>query len=473
MKTGIVNSTTFHSDSYRIDPDLHLGEGVQIRRELHATPYELSTVGENASRVFYGNIFSRVFVKKPDHGVPYLAASDTVLSNLNTGRFLSKKQATALDYLKLKKDWILVTCSGTLGNVTYTNKVFEKYIATHDLIRVVPNDAKVNKGTLHAFLSSRYGYYQITQSQFGGVVKHVNDEQMRQVMVPVFPTIFQQEVNDLIQQSAKLREEAATILMQIQKELKEFAKLPELTTEDYDFYGVSTKGRKPSVFIRNKRDITSTTINAFNHSIRIRNLKAKISKPYVALRDTLVNGDFFTTGSFSRQEAPKGKGVMLINQSDIFDFNIKGKSIYKKCLKNVKLVDYGEVLVAGVGTLGENETFCRCVFANESLQGQLVSGEFLRMKTIDTIPSGYLFAWLSSDYGFRLIRSTQSGTKQCRPIQKLLLEIPVPLLTKEAMLSIDEKVRAAHTLQYQATINENKAITMVEEEIEKWQSPTA
>ena len=164
---------------------------------------------------------------------------------------------------------------------------------------------------------------------------------------------------------------------------------------------------------------------------------------------------------------------MLINQTDVFDINIKGKTIYKKYLKNIKLVEYGEVLIAGVGTLGETETFCRCVFANEKLKDQLVSGEFLRMKTVADIPSGYLYAWLSSDYGFRMIRSTQSGTKQCRPIQKLLLDIPVPLLSQEEMCSIDEKVRYAHSLRYKASINENKAITMVEQEIEKWQSPTA
>ena len=78
----------------------------------------------------------------------YLAASDTVLANLETGRYLSNYQAATLSYLILKKDWILVTCSGTLGNVTYTNRNFENHIATHDLIRILPNSKKVNKGTL-------------------------------------------------------------------------------------------------------------------------------------------------------------------------------------------------------------------------------------------------------------------------------------------------------------------------------------
>ena len=91
------------------------------------------------------------------------------------------------------------------------------------------------------------------------------------------------------------------------------------------------------------------------------------------------------------------------------------------------------------------------------------------MKT-DAVPSGYLFAWLNSDYGFRFIRNTQAGTKLCRPIPKLLLEIPVPIIAKDKMEEIDRMVREAHTMRYQANKKELKAIAMVEVEIEKWKN---
>ena len=157
---------------------------------------------------------------------------------------------------------------------------------------------------------------------------------------------------------------------------------------------------------------------------------------------------------------------MLINQSDIFDAIIKGKRISKRRVKTDNLVEYGEVLIAGVGTLGDSEKFCHVIFANEDLVGQLVSGEFIRMKTTKEVTSGYLFAWLDTDYGFRLIRNTQAGTKLCRPIPRMLLEIPVPLIDSDSMQEIDRLVREAHTKRYQANCNERKAISMVEKEIE-------
>ncbi|WP_262280534.1 methylation-associated defense system restriction endonuclease subunit S MAD5 [Hallella absiana] len=468
MKTGFVNSRSFLEGDHRIDPDLYLSDGAKIRREIHNLPYELSTVGENAENVFYGNIFSRMFVSKPSHGVEYLAASDTVLSDLHTGRYISKIQAKGLSYLILKKGWILVTCSGTLGNVTYTTKEFAGKLATHDLIRIIPNNKKVNAGTLYAFLSSKYGYYQITQSQFGGVVKHINESQMSSVLVPVFSESFQAEVDDLIQESARLREEANDMLEEARIELKKNAHLRDLSEEDYDYYGPHSYKRNVSCFVINRKEINTTTINAFNLSERIRRTKAMMICPTKPLKDILLGGDTFSTGSFPRVEVKEGHGVMLINQRDIFDTIIKGKNISKYGVNMDNLVEYGEVIIAGVGTLGENETFCRALFANEDLVGQLVSGEFIRMKTNNEVPSGYLFAWLSTDYGFRFLRNIQAGTKLCRPIPRLVREIPVPILDKDIMSEIDSKVRDAYTKRHKANVYELKAISMVENEIEKW-----
>lgn len=57
MKTASVNSKSFISGGYRIDPDIYLSEGAQVRKELCSLPYELSNVGENSEKVFLGNIF--------------------------------------------------------------------------------------------------------------------------------------------------------------------------------------------------------------------------------------------------------------------------------------------------------------------------------------------------------------------------------------------------------------------------------
>ncbi len=189
-----------------------------------------------------------------------------------------------------------------------------------------------------------------------------------------------------------------------------------------------------------------------------------------SLYEVLDDKKIFTTGSFPRVELNSTKSILLINQSDIFNFKLSGKPIARKIVKTNNLVEYGEVLIAGVGTLGENETFCRVIYAGEELIGKLVSGEFLRLRTTTDIPSGYLFAWLATDYGFRLIRSTQTGTKLCRPIQELLLKIPIPIISDKAMKEIDEEIQKAFRIRYLASQKENEAISIIENEIESWQN---
>jgi restriction endonuclease S subunit len=164
----------------------------------------------------------------------------------------------------------------------------------------------------------------------------------------------------------------------------------------------------------------------------------------------------------------EGCGIMLINQSDIFDRQVRGKWVKKEPKYLKDLLEYGEVLIAKIGTLGENETFCNTIFVNEDLVGQLTSSAFYRLKTNGRVPSGYLYAWLSSDYGFRLIRNTQYGTKQCYPNPTLLLNIPIPIVEKQIIDRIDVLVRDAHTKRYLANQKELQAISIIESEIESW-----
>lgn len=470
MITGIVNTKSFSLMGFRIDPDIHLSEGVKVRREIKAMPCELSTIGENAEKVFLGNIFSRVFVSKPENGLTYLAASDTVLEDLQTGKFLSHKQSNELDYLKVKKGWILVTCSGTLGNVTFTNSDYEDKILTHDLIRIIPNNNKVKAGVLYAFLSSKYGYYQINQSQFGGVVKHINDTQMKEIMIPVFPSELQDTIDSLISESATLREEATQLLNKSRQLLKQKAGLPDLTVEDYNYFGPNYQQREISCFTRRLKDLGTLSFHAFNYSERVRkNILGRLKNcNTISFYDALDDNKLQSPSGVTVNEVKEGHGIMLINQSDIFDKIVKGKYVAKKAKYTKDLLKEGEILIAKIGTLGESESFCRCIYVGEELKGQLISSAFYRLKPRADIPTGYLYAWMSSDYGFRLIRSSQYGTKQCYPNPAFLYKYPVPIIDKKDMELIDSMVKEAHHKQHIANDNIRLSIQMVEKEVEKW-----
>lgn len=364
---------------------------------------------------------------------------------------------------------ILTGRVGAIGQTAFVPAYLEtkKAMGSDNIIRIVVKPEFYN-GFIYAYLASKVGNLSFWKHATGGVQPFITDAMVGELPIPDFPESFQKEVDELINQAAILRETATKEIEDAIRLLKTYANLTDLTEADYDHYGPQSYERNVSCFVRNRKDINSTTINAFNHSERIRNTKNKIKCITKPLKEIILNSDTFSTGSFPRVEVKEGNGIMLINQSDIFDARFNGKYISKRNVNLNNLVEYGEVLIAGVGTLGEGETFCRTIFANEDLTGQLVSGEFIRMKTTEDMPSGYLYTWLSSDYGFRLIRNLQTGTKLCRPIPRLVLEIPVPIIETEQMVEIDNLVKEAHSKKYRANCLERKAITMVEQEIEKW-----
>lgn len=467
MKVSTINIKNVRSARLRTDASYHLSEGQIVQNDIVSSPYPLMQIKDVSNDIFIGNRAKRIYVSSIEHGIPFLSSSDILKGDLEHVKLASKKYTPEIDRMLLQKGWTLISRSGTIGNCAFANAKHAQKLASEHVIRLVPNNI-LRGGLVYAYLASKYGHSLLTLGTFGAVIQHIEPDFVGSLPIPHFPETFQEEVDDLMQEASRLREEATDELNEAEKILKEAAKLRDLTPEDYDYYGLNNSGRKVSCFVRKRKDIDTTTINAFNHSERIRNTKASITCPTVPLKEVLLGGDTFSSNSCPSIEVKPEHGVMFINQKDIFDNIVKGKWISKRNISLDKLVEYGEVIVACDGTLGENELFCRALFANEDLQGALISTHFIRMKTNEKVPSGYLYIWLNSDYGFRFIRNCQAGTKLCHPIPKMFLEIPVPVVEKETMEEIDKLVKDAYTKRYLANCNERKAISLVEQEIESW-----
>ena len=471
MKVDTVQSIEFSEGIERLDASFYVNDGRAAKKRMKFCPYEVVTIKEVSKEVFIGGRFKRTLVEKPEYGIPLWGISDILKSSPDDGKLISKKNTENLEDLIVKPGWTLIARSGSgvIGTAAYANKNYEARVISEHVMRVIPDPKNVKPGLLFAYLCSRHGYNLISLGIYGTAIPAVEPSYVETIPIPRFPEAFQSKIHGLVSEAARLRVEGNGLLQEAREQLLEAANLPPLRQDEYEYFGSHAAGRELSVFT--VKDLDPVSIAAFNYSARIAKIiqRVKDRNRTVSLYDSLSPSKIFSTGSFKRLECPHENGIRLVNQSDIFDYKIKGKNLYKRFVKNQDLVEYGEVLIAGVGTLGENETFCRVIFAGEDLTGRLVSGEFSRMKTCQEIPSGYLYAWLSTDYGFRMIRSTQAGTKLCRPILKLLYEIPVPVLSEKVMFEIDEKVREAHTKRYEGLTKETKAITILENEISSWQ----
>ncbi len=450
MKYNVVNTKNVHS-TQRFDPSFHLSDAITLREKVENVPFEKVSIADATENVFLGNIFSRIFVKDAEHGIPYLAASDTVLANLDTGRYLSKKQASILSYLMLKKDWIVVTCSGTIGNVTYTNSSFENHIATHDLIRIVPNDEKNLRGYLYAFLASKYGYNQLTQSQFGGVVKHINADHVRNIKVPCFAEFFQEEVNDLVQEAARLRENASDAL---EYAIGYFDTLFLMPFKESCLGKVSSKEILTSI---NKR------FEASFHISEGKDIDKYIKEHYEWKSLGEVCSNISRPDIFKRYYVKKG--ITFLGGADIFLATPDSeKRLSSKKTANIEalMIKEGTILLPRSGTIGN------VAWAHAGHAQKLASEHVIRITPNDILRAGYVYAFLASKYGKKLIQRYIFGSVIQHVEPPHLKLIPVPIIDKKVMDDIHDKVMVYSSAMGKAIEYERKAITMVEQEIEKW-----
>lgn len=450
MKYNVVNTKNVHS-TQRFDPSFHLSDAITLREKVENVPFEKVSIADATENVFLGNIFSRIFVKDAEHGIPYLAASDTVLANLDTGRYLSKKQASILSYLMLKKDWIVVTCSGTIGNVTYTNSSFENHIATHDLIRIIPNDEKILRGYLYAFLASKYGYNQLTQSQFGGVVKHINAEHVRNIKVPCFAEFFQEEVNDLVQEAARLREKAADAL---EYAISFFNTLFPIPFKDNCLGKVSSKEIMTSI---NKR------FEASFHISEGKDIDKYIKEHYEWKSLGEVCSNISRPDIFKRYYVKNG--ITFLGGADIFLATPDSeKRLSKTKTENISqlAIKEGTILLPRSGTIGN------VAWAHAGHAQKLASEHVIRLLPNDILRAGYVYAFLASKYGKLLIQRYIFGSVIQHVEPPHLKLIPVPIIDQKTMDDIHDKIMIYSSAMGKAIEFERKAILMVEQEIEKW-----
>lgn len=451
MRVGFTQSRDLLSPSNRFDPSFHLSEGRQVRSHITHTPYDLIKLSDASDRIFIGNIFSRQFVRDINHGMTYLSASDSVLSNIETGRYLAKKQANQLSYLKLKKDWILVTCSGTLGNVTYTTGIFEDKIATHDLIRIIPKDSPISRGCVYAFLSGKYGYYQLTQSQFGGVVKHINADQAGEVLIPVFPESFQNEIEARISEFATLRDRA----VQYEKEAMDI--LSSI---------VSSDEKMAKVFVKTKNCLGFSWA-AYNNNLLVDSIIRSYEKQSFAIEDEADS--IFAPPLFKHIYLKKDNGYPFMTGSELTRYNMRYyRWLSPRGVKDIAdyVVNEGTLLLYKSGTT-DGGILGNVFIADKQLDGCCLSDHVIRIKMKDKRMAYWTYAFLRTDYGVNLLRALATGTMipfiTPERVSKLL--IPKPNEGFEKVTDLVEQFIALKSLSKQ---KENEAIEMVEKEIEKW-----
>lgn len=455
MRVSAINIKDVQSARLRTDASYHLSEGQAVQRDIASSPYPLIHVKDVADDIFIGNRAKRVYVSSAEHGIPFLSSSDILKGDLEHVKLASKKYTPEIERMLLQKGWTLISRSGTIGNCAFATAKHAQKLASEDVIRLVPNNI-LRGGLVYAYLASKYGHSLLTQGTFGAVIQHIEPDFVGSLPIPQFPESFQKEVDDLMQESARLREEATDALEESKRLIMNF------TSKEYN--NISLK-KSSSIKISS---LYSTLNTRFDPTIYINKgvqWLTDLQKNTVRLGD--LNIKMWYPGIFKR--AYVNNGLPYIKGSSVFDVNPFKTCDHLSKARTPKLDDLwlkeGMVLITCAGACG----LIKMITKEYEDKGAIGSPDIIRLVSNDSLyTTEYLFAYLQLPPIYDYMQSLKYGSVIERFDIDNIKTIPVIEPTIELSQSITYIIRTYMDKTYRAFNCEEQAISMVEQEIEKW-----
>lgn len=463
----VIRSSWLEQSGRRLDCNPYMSGALEAKEKLcrlnvRKEALHTLTFGYGGG-IYNGPVFSRIWVDDPKHGVPFLSGSDVLAADLSSLPLLKRTYAMSskLAHLELQKGMTLITCSGTIGRMSYVRADMAGLWSTQHVMKVVPDPARIAPGYVYAFLASRYGVPMVSSGTYGAIIQHIEPEHIADIGIPRFGSNFESDINQLIQEASNLRTAFQQGINQATSKLLQYAGVEDCQPHKWHALPQETSF-STSISV-------SRSLRAANYSPRVQTLLQKIEEAgSIPLGEICANGQLGTGARFKRVDCEPNEGVRLVGQKQGFWMQPEGRWISPRHAPSGIFTVDETVLIASSGTLGENEVYCRPILVTGRWLEFAYTQHFLRVVTGDSRFSGaYLFAFLRSELAFRALRSMSTGSKQQEIHIDLVSRMPVPLLTPAKRSEIETLVRVAFKNRDQADALEAEAIQKIEAAIEE------
>ena len=453
MKYRIVHSQDVF-DVMRFDGSYHnadanIYDAVIKKHSSHNLSYycsEIFTSGRN----------KRVYTR-PEFGYPFLSNSDVVSSNPFMSCKYSSKKYGFDETAVLKAGMIVTGRVGAIGQTAFIPADLEKAKAmgSDNIIRISVKSSEKN-GYIYAYLASKMGNLSFWKHATGGVQPFITDAMVASIPIPSFPEDFQNKINDLVLESARLREEAANVLEKAIALLSGFIGDSFMLTDKQHVGKVSLKS------------ITSTLNLRFDPPVYINKGVSNVQKlscKTIPLGE--CNARFWYPGIFKRTYVKDG--LPYIKGSSLFEVNpfIRCDFLSRSRTPGLKelWLKEGQILMSCAGICGQVKLITK-EYEDKKAIG---SPDIIRIQPMDSLyTKEYLFTYLQLPFVYDYMQSLKYGSVIERFDIDTIKTIPVVTPTKELSEEITEIIKRYSDCTYRAFIAEEKAIRMVEQEIEKW-----
>lgn len=196
----------------RLDPHMYDSYANYLINEISRGEHKL--LGD-ITQIWAVPRFKRHYLSKDNpNSTPLFSSSDIIRSNISASKFISTVlNAKSIDACRVKKDYLLIPCSGAYGGILgkgiLAGKLLDGQAVSQHVLRINRLTEDLNFYYVSAFLSSyQFGYPLITATRFGKDIPELDPSAIKRIPIPVIAESAQREIGDLFVQARDLQEKA-------------------------------------------------------------------------------------------------------------------------------------------------------------------------------------------------------------------------------------------------------------------------
>ena len=446
----------------RLEASVFDVEAMQARALIAGGKYPQTFLGgaEGIATSYVCGRFKRIWVKTSD--IPIYQPSSIVDIKPSPDGYISSKTKTNINALRVQKNQILMTCSGTVGKVSYVSETLKDKVFSHDLLRIDcknPNDA----GYVYAYLKSSVGNQILCTNRYGAVITHIEPEHLATIPIPNAPAMLKSRIHYLIEQSYALRDASNDLIDEATALLVKALNLPPMDDIAPSFYEKDAEVDTFSVPLsrlegRLEASYHVPIVDAVME--RLRQNAAEVTM----IGDPRISREVILPGRFKRVYVDEGHGRVLIGGKQLYELDpavkkyISGRK-HEKILKKLEVYE-NTILLTRSGTIG------KVALVPKHWEHYIPSDHIIRIVPTSDDMAGYLYIFLASDYAQPLIRRFTYGSVVDEIDDHHVRRIAVPLLKdRAAQKKINDLAMAANAKRYEAYCLEQDALKMLNEQI--------
>lgn len=446
------NNTRFEASAFNLDAK---AAKYKVTHCKYGYTY-LWGVNGLVKNAFYGNRAKRNYVPKNTEGsIGFIGSSEMLYIYPKPIKYLiGQKNKEFAVY----EGTILLSRSGTIGNVTYVNKTLSKLLVSEHAIRIIPLEYG---GYLYAFLKTKIGKTLVQANIFGAVVDEIEPEHLRNIVIPNAPEEIRKEIHNLVIESYNLRDQSNALLDEAEKILYQELQLPPIETLKPKYYDESIDLRN---YTTRLKDLNLRLDGSYHIPICkcIDLILKSTAKSIVLLGDKQITQSITLPGRFKRVYVDENNGVQFLGGKDIFQLNPKTDKYlslqkYKHQIEGELKILENDILTPSRGTIG------KVVSATKNFESKVISDNIINIRASNNDIAGYLYCFLNTTYGSIYIKRLIYGGVVDAMEPQMLANLQIPILkSTEKQSEINSKVLQANELRYQAFLLEQKAVKMME-----------